>query len=88
MNKQEKIRMKKNTNDQDDVLFWVNRDDNGTIVDWGMILKDTDAANLLEKLVDDLKREGKQVSVKQYEAVRDHMRKAEKTDSKKKHQKK
>lgn len=80
--------MKKNTNDQDDVLFWVNRDDNGTIVDWGMILKDTDAATLLEKLVDDLKREGKQVSVKQCEAVRDYMRKADKTDSKKKHQKK
>lgn len=68
--------MKKNTNDQDDVLFWVNRDDNGTIVDWGMILKDTDAATLLEKLVDDLKREGKQVSVKQCEDVRDYMRKA------------
>lgn len=88
MNELEKIRMNKNTNDQDDVLFWVNRDDNGTIVDWGMILKDTDAANLLEKLVDDLKRDGKQISVKQYEALLDHMRKAEKTNSKKKNRKK
>lgn len=80
--------MDKDTNGQDDALLWVDRDDKGNITGWGLTIKEPDAVKILEKLVDDLKRAGKQITAEQYQTMLDHICKTEKTNRKKKTQKK
>lgn len=80
--------MDKDTDDQDNALLWVDRDDKGNITGWEMTIKASDAVKVLEKLVDDLKRAGKQITAEQYQTMLDHIRKTQKTDSKKKNRKK
>lgn len=65
--------MDKDTNDQDNALLWVDRDDKGNITDWEMTIKASDAVKILEKLADDLKRAGKQITAEQYQTMLDHI---------------
>lgn len=63
----------KHTDNQDGVMLWVKRDDEGNITDWEMTLKRDDLIKILSKVVDELKESGKQIPAEKYEKLLQHL---------------
>ena len=51
----------KHANNQDGVMLWVKRDDEGNITDWEMTIKRDDLIKILSEVIDELKESGKQI---------------------------
>lgn len=80
--------MDKDNDDPNGVLLQVERDDDGNIVGWEMDLNRSNAHAVLDDLIAELRRNGQQNIAKHFEAMLERITKTEKTDSKKKTQKK
>ena len=52
----------KHANNQDGVMLWVKRDDEGNITDWEMTIKRDDLIKILSEVIDELKESGKQAA--------------------------
>ena len=63
----------KHANNQDVVMLWVKRDDEGNITDWEMTIKRDDLIKILSEVIDELKESGKQIPAEKYEKLLQHL---------------
>ncbi len=77
----------KHMDNQDGIMLWVERDDEGNITDWEMTLKRDDLIKILSDVIDELRKAGKQIPTEKYEKLLQHLIE-EKTTNKDKPKKK
>lgn len=63
----------KHANNQDGVMLWVKRNDEGNITDWEMTIKRDDLIKILSEVIDELKESGKQIPAEKYEKLLQHL---------------
>lgn len=59
--------------DQDGIMLWVERDDEGNITDWEMTIKRDDLIKILSNVIEELKKSGKQIPAEKYEKLLQHL---------------
>lgn len=63
----------KHADNQDGVMLWVERDDEGNITDWEMTVKRDDLIKILSNVIEELRESGKQIPAEKYEKLLQHL---------------